>query len=205
MLWSALRAVTRRMLDDPDGQKWDNTDLLDYVNMALRDVSLHLPAPRVSSYGASASTYTLPADLLRVRTVFREGSQVSGFDYNSPNPWSSTGGRTAAAYYYLIDNPSEGQISFNQTVPTVWQLHYWGYRNPVVDDSSVVDVGSMQFLWDALAFYICYLAHLNLSVNRANLEQYSERPENMVGNPLEQEALLWLGQYQRLITEGRPR
>lgn len=108
---------------------------------------------------------------------------------------------------YLADWPREGWLWLTRplTSSTTLRLVYGARRKHIENADSVIDIGHHHWMREAVTCYTCYMAHLRQGVGRANLEQWAQKPDLDVGNPLNAEAREWYMAYKRLLNEARRR
>jgi hypothetical protein len=206
--WGAFRDGTLRILlaDPPAISKFKNPDLLSFMNLAIIELSQYGPAIKQTALTPTGTTYqfALPADMLALYAVRWDQYILDPLDitkYPVPNP-INLGSEPIS---YLLHWPTEGYITFIRIpkVGTNLAIRYGSHRTPLAGDSDAMPFGPYRWMEEAAAHYVGYLAHVMLSVGRASLEQWSERPENVVGNPLADEAKFFLDQYRRVVNENR--
>jgi hypothetical protein len=205
--WGTFRSTVRSLLKDTTGDvlRWSDAELLDYANLAIDDLSVNVPLTKLVALPMTpvSAIFELPADLCRVDyllftqdetiTILGEVKPRQGDQWNEP------------AQGYMIHWPEEDRLTvLGEIAGYTLDLYYSAYRPHMTGADSVLPFGTQRWMEQSCAFYICYLAHMREGVGRASLEQWSAKPENIVGNPLLVEARAWLDAYQRTIREGRP-
>jgi hypothetical protein len=196
--------------ESPESPRWTDAELLAYANLAVDDLSVNVALARLATLSTATATavFALPQDLVRVDFVTWEEVGVTTFLKEvKPHPgdaWDSSD--ESIENGWLPHWPVEGQLTLVQTPTSAVTLRvlYSAYREHMTDAASVLPIGAQQWMEEALAFYTCYLAHMREAVGRASLEQWSSKPENIVGNPLLVEALAWLQGYERLLRNAKP-
>lgn len=213
-IWATFRDTLVRpllkdagALTDPEiTAKWTDAELLAYANLALDDLSNSAPLyTYAAATGVDGSTaqFALPDDLLALDSVTLNNVFLEEYE---PVPGRALPG-TSSPTYFLLDWPQEGLLTLTRApaAGSALVLHYSAWRGHLVDAASELPVGHQRWLEQALAMYVCYLAHLREGVGAASLEQWKGRQDLNVGNPLNLQAREFLAQYQRLVRENRPR
>jgi hypothetical protein len=206
--WDAFKKALRKLVrDDAAGtERWSDEVLLWATNQAIVELSSHAPQPKTLALVPDGViyTFTLPEDLVALRRVRYEDQWLEALDpRREVLPMTIT--TSSEPWVYLKDWPDEGQITFafvpKKDVPL--QLHYGAARAKLAGtDDEVLPLGRHIWMEQALVFYAAYLINAREGVARAALEQWSERPENNVGNPLNSEARFMLAQYERVLAQS---
>ena len=212
--WLTFRdTILRPMLKDDVGlqtNRWTNAELLTYANFGLDDLAMLAPRSTwdlVQGDGVTA-TFALPETshaldyvtwLADDQLLIIEEYLPAPGDRRLPMPDDQ------AEREYLVDWPAAGLVTFTRApaisdVVTLYCSSYWPH---LVDVTSILPFGRAQWMELALVAYCAYLAHLREGVGRASLEQWSTKPENMVGNPLNLEAREWLLTYERIVRNAK--
>jgi len=198
MLWSELRAQIYVLLKD-DGTRWTQADMLVLANIALRQIGAACAKPAYAELTiGSDELITLPTDCLAVSQIVVDDLVLRNYQ---PDEGEYVDGLSEVA---LLDWPTLGRAWLPGYGGRTARLFYQASWGQIADDSSTIDFGRYGFLYEAMAAYVCYLAHMREGVTRASLEQWSIRPENVVGNPLLIEARAWLEAYERILRVGLP-
>jgi hypothetical protein len=212
MEWGDYRdEVVRPLLKDTvsSAYQWSDEELLIYANWGIDDLSRTIPMVTSVDLTGTGPTYDLPADFQSVHSVALVDSTggstyfLPELDVMAESGWSfATPSDSSQPVGYLLDWPEEGKI-FVSRLPSTGQeleLRYWGLRYSVTEDDDELPFGRHRWGEQALAFYIAYVGHIRQSVGRAGLEQWSQRPDLQVGNPLSAEAREFLNAYNRLCS-----
>lgn len=213
--WAGLRdTCVRIFMKDPQAKTWSDDELKVFCNLGLDNLSSYFPQQKSSTITPVADTYSyaLPSDFRFLDAIAWPSGTISNAMEYLPQyvtkdyswPVFGTSGLTGVNPAYLLGYPSEGYISFTRVPSTGVTLYYRGWRAHVVSDSDTLPFNAAWWMNEALSHYICYQAFLQLAGPRAQLTQWSEKPENVVGNPLAEQAVFWHRQYMRLIQENLP-
>jgi hypothetical protein len=213
--WANFRDNTVRYLlrDTGSTKRWSDAELLQYVNWAIADLSRVVPELKSMELTGSGPSFTLPEDFQTInRVTLVDSAAASTFfvpklDLYDDSEWPfAAPDDDTSPWGYLLDWPSEGSIYITRLKDAgTYTLYYYAVRAELSADNAVLPFGRQRWTQMALACYICYVAHLRQGVSRANLEQYAQRPDLPVGNPLNVEAREWLVAYNRLLAEHRDR
>jgi len=211
MEWGDYRDdVVRYLLKDTvDPYQWTDEELLGYANWGIADLCRTAPTLKSYSLTGAGPTYTLPTDFdtLRSITIVNSTGGTTHFlaqlnplededwDFDTPDTGSSPWG-------YILDWPDEDEVYVSRLLDTgdALTLYYWGLRDEMALDTDELPFSRHRWMYQALAYYIGYVAHIRQSVGRAGLEQWSQRPDLPVGNPLSAEAREFLTAYNRLCS-----
>jgi hypothetical protein len=213
MLWGTYRDdVIRYTLKDTlsSNYNWSDAELLQYANWGLAALSDIVPILSSCTLTGSGPTYTLPADFNALNSVIlAEDSQTTvlqPFDlyvkpylpFTTPDSYSEAG--------YLLHYPTEGMLYISPyRASGSYALRYFAYLTELTVDNQELQFTYRRWLSQALAYYIGYCAHLREGVGRAALEQWSQRPDLLVKNPLNAEAAEFFKAYKQLISDHKGR
>jgi hypothetical protein len=208
--WGNFRDdLVRTVLKDSAGAepRWSDAELLGYANLGLDDISVNMAFMRMAALPTATATavFQLPQDCCRVEYVLWKEEGVTTFlKDTTPLPGYEWGDGMDNGY--IVHWPEEDQLTLMQDTHTgvTLQVIYAAYRAHLTGDTSVLPFGTHQWLEEALLYYTGYLAHLREGVGRAALEQWSSKPELLVGNPLNVEAEMWLKAYERVLRNAKP-
>lgn len=208
-----LRSLLKDNLSGTTTRKWSDAELLSYANWALADLATVALSTVSCSLTGAGPSHVLPADYGALESIvliendrtivlepfsFAAGTMLD-FDLGAPDGTSDAG--------YLLDWPQEGYITISPArAGSSYTLVYSAALADIAADADVLPfTGSRRWLAQAVACYVGYCAHLREGVGRAALEQWSQRPDLAVKNPLNAEAEQWLKAYRLLVSDHRER
>jgi hypothetical protein len=84
-------------------------------------------------------------------------------------------------------------------------LQYDAILPELTSDADEIPIGRYRWAYMALGCFMAYCAELRDGVSRAQLEQWAQKTDANVGNPLNVNAAEWLKAYNRLVSENRKR
>ena len=220
--WSQLRTQARHLLKDvladdisETPPRWTDAELLTYANAGIDDLSVNVGwlQQETVHVGAATGMLELPPGCQRVQWVVLQSSATYGNGVTLtqhylpeyiPRPGTALLGDEDQAY--LPNWPEDGQLSFVQPLLTseTIQIIYAAWRPHLTNDVDLLPFGRQAWMNGALLDYICFLANMRDGVGRASLEQWSAKPQNVVGNPLVENALTWLAAYERKLRNAQP-
>lgn len=200
--WANFLSVTRLLLSDYRGERLSNAQYLSLANLALKTISRDAPkrTKQALTSDGSAVTFGLPEDYERMIEV----QAVSSATTYVLKPLALKPGdqlrATTGVLEYRLNWPEEDKVTFNRApstdeVVTLYYLAAW----PAIADGGNLPFGGRSWLEEALALYIGYLSFLSHAAGRALNEQWAAKPELAVDNPLDQQARLYMDQYQRVM------
>lgn len=179
--------------------------LLTFVNAALLVLARQTGPLTTDTFAGTGTTttYDLPDDFVSVSIVLDDQSRpVKRIEPAADSTWSFRGD-PGPQVGYILHWPTASELTFLRP-PASGCTYTIRYRAtwPVIEE----DGDSLAFLpWPwlelALAHYTCYLVYGAEAGKRSRLEQWAERPELLVDNPLEQQAEWHYKQYERLYAQ----
>ena len=210
--WASYRDSTLRYLlkDTVATYRWADAELLQYANWGVTDLCRKMPQIKSWTLTGSGPSYALPEDFAALNWLTYSDNSTQQFieeinprggdvwNFNTPTSYSEPFG-------YVIDYPEEGYLYITRLPGTgAFTANYEALR-AVITAGDNLPLGRHRWLEWALACYVAYCAHLREGVGRASLEQWAQKPDLPVGNPLNAEAREWLLAYQRILAENTPR
>jgi hypothetical protein len=211
MDWGTYRDdVIRYALKDTlsSNYNWSDAELLQYANWGLIALSDIVPVLASCALTGGGPSYALPADFNTLNSVLlAENSQTTvlqPFDlyakpylsFTTPDSYSEPG--------YLLHYPAEGTLYISPYRSSgSYTLRYFANLAEITSEGQELQLAYRRWLSQALAYYIGYCAHLREGVGRAALEQWSQRPDLMVKNPLNAEAAEFFKAYKQLVADHR--
>jgi len=209
LLWKDFRDRIRRTLDDTSASvTWSSTELLDYLDAAMRRLALHTAREVVWSYTATADTsaVTLPDDILALGPVwFPDRELLTPIDLQPGFLFQDATITTESLPIGYYRWPG-GTLNLTRALGSgdALTVYYWAYWTPVVEDTDALLVP--RWAVEALEWYIVYRSLTRPGIQQAMLGQYDSKqdsghPEH---NPLEKYSKYCLLQFDRILTEYSP-
>jgi len=203
---STLRARVQMFLRDPDTKKWSADDLDTIINLAVRKWTTDIPIKSANDYPvvSDQNEYDMPGNAVSVAYIRGYFETAGTLEFIppiavKPGSWYSS----EEPRGFIVDFPYEGKFYLpREPRGSTFTLYYGAYHNNLDTDSDTLDLRRLVWGEQAVIAYACFLAHLPYSASRARLEQWARKQDLNVGNPLSEEARLWLNEYNRLMSEN---
>jgi len=212
--WGELKARCIRMLQDTnrDVPLWTDDDMLDYVNVALQDITPH-HARKITwetSLIEASTALDMPEGFYAMGPV---AIQVQGLYWQMLVPYSWQPDETLPTpYTFSLSSNSyyewpKGHVNFLFLIPANVKLrfNYYSYWDAIRNDS---DTFSYRHKWfqEALFYNIMSQALMKGAVQSANLRQWninvdSGQPEH---NPMWRMSEAYRLKYERVLGDHPP-
>jgi hypothetical protein len=207
--WASFRDDTLRALlkDTVATYRWTDTELLQYANWGITDICRRMPQTKSWTLTGTGPAHTLPEDFAALNWLsYSDGSTQFFIEELTPHTgdtWDfATPDTGSNPWGWVLDYPEEGYLYITRLAGSGSYTASYEALRAVITDSSTLPFSRHRWLEWALACYVGYCAHLREGVGRASLEQWAQRPDLPVGNPLNVEAREWLQAYQRILAEN---
>lgn len=191
--WSEILPWIRTYLRDADSAnyRWSDDELRLYFNDALSVISQFLPSTTTVTLDVTSGEWAsvpTPTNFLRVLHFVTD-------ELNGARRFFPYTQYTGAGCAYYVD---AGNINVlcSETIENLTVLCAVEH-DEIANDTDTVSLPRV--LLTATEQYTCYLAHLKMGVSRANLEQWPEPGTPKVGNPLNEEAAMWLNAFRESL------
>lgn len=196
-----LRSRLRITLSDSQSKRWKvDTDLDLFIAQAAMVWSSECPYAAYQSYAVSGNTYDFPDDAVAVRMVegyFTSTSSQETIFPGSVGPGMTVYGSEPLEFY--LNHPEMDSFYIPKTPQGDTFTLYYGKHHPRLSATQDLDLGTRAWGEMAVLAYAAFLAHNPASAFRAAIEQWADKQDQNVDNPLEQEGVRWLYYYDRLV------
>ena len=195
----------RIYLDDVDDAEWSDNQLVLFLNDAITLFTTQVPYSKSVDVDVSGQSYDYPDDLVAVERVWGYFTNATIKEFISTGDIEDGAWETNAEPTIVVTGfPSEGQYYFPyQPQGSQFTLMYWAFKSAgfVVDTpGTTVDFGSRPWAEMAVRNLTGFLAFSPGSSFRALLEQWADKQDLNVDNPLEQEARRYMKEYMRILS-----
>lgn len=193
----------RIYLRDTTSKRWkQDTDLKMFLVHGMNYWSTELPFPKTVTVTANGNEYEKPADCAQVWSAYGYFSSESYQEHIKPGTLEQGVWRTDAEPIVILDEYPNAGYYYLPHAPTDDFTLYYGALHPRLSDEQGVSLTANR-AWGEFAVlaYSAYLAHNPASAARAGLEQWADKQDLRVGNPLEQEGQRWLQVYESIMAK----
>jgi hypothetical protein len=198
-----LRGELRIALGDTNesSPKWTDADLNQCINWSIDLHTWELPFAANVEVAASGNSYDFPELAVSLWRVYGDFGQ-------GVNEFVGEADRTIFFGYWTQGDepvcfiphfPEAGKYYLPKAPSGSFTLYYGTRRAALDDDQTDLDLGHRSWSKEAIVKLAGHYAFDPKSTGRAGLEQWAQRIDLPVDNPLEQEADRWLAQYDRLM------
>lgn len=198
---ASLVTELRIYLRDTTNKRWkSNDDLEMFLIHGTNHWSSELPFPKTATVTNVGKEYEKPEDCAAVWSIYGHFTSTSYQEHVKPGTLEMGVWRTDQEPVIILDDyPNDGYY-YLPFEPTGDFTLYYGALHPRLSDSQGLILNANR-AWGELAVlaYSAYLAHNPAAAARAGLEQWADKQDLRVDNPLEQEGARWLATYDRIM------
>lgn len=200
----ALVTKTRMYLRDPSAKRWkSDSDIEQFLADAATAWSTELPFSSTMSFVASGNEYYLPIDFVDMYMIEGSFTNASVTERIIPGGIGTGVWRTGEEpISVLVHYPTESKFYLPRAPLSDFVMYYGSLHSNLLETGYLSLPPSRAWGEMAVIAYACYLAHNPASAFRASMEQWADKQDLRVDNPLEQEAARWLQVYNSIMAKN---
>lgn len=198
---ATLKSKQRVYLEDSEISDWTDEALTVFINDAILMFTEEVPFSRSEDVVVSGNEYTMPDNCTQIELIWGTFSAgvVEFIETGDLQLGVWTEGDEPAVI--IPGFPDEGSYYLPQTPQgSTFKLIYWAsIPGDLSANDDELDLGQRAWGEQAIRALAGYFAYFPKSAYRARLEQWADKQDQNVNNPLEQEAMRHLKEYNRIV------
>lgn len=198
-----LRAELRVYLRDTNSKRWKvDSDLDMFLVHGVNQWSGEVPFPTSVTVTNAGNEYQKPEDCAQVWSAYGYFESESYMQHVKPGTLEAGVWRTDSEPVVILDEYPNAGYYYLPYAPTGDFTLYYGALHPRLSSEQGLSLNANR-AWGEFAViaYSAYLAHNPAAAARAGLEQWADRQDLKVDNPLEQEGARWLAVYESVMAK----